>query len=249
MLYNNPELFLHDICATEINKNKHKCKQIINDAVRTSVRLMLPMKEILLKYLTQRYDKNTSKNDQTDHYDFNVLESSEMNGYSSNDDNLPNVDTSKNDVNVPSIDTPKNDMSETQKRVTIIAQTNNDANVQALPQENNTATGNQQKAFRMIDLEPILKAGGKTRTLIKDLVSDVKLTTTNNSIQSIGAVGVAGNASINDNKHTNNIIAGDIINNGADNNVGNDMKNVVANDPNNNTDKVVDDIVDSILVI
>ncbi len=55
--FGRPELFWHKYESIEINKNKRDCYNIIAESIEEAVRLMLPMKEILLEYLTQKYEQ------------------------------------------------------------------------------------------------------------------------------------------------------------------------------------------------
>jgi hypothetical protein len=55
--YNSPELFYHKLEPIVINQNKRTCYHMIKDAIRMAIRLMLPMKEILLEYITQKYEQ------------------------------------------------------------------------------------------------------------------------------------------------------------------------------------------------
>jgi hypothetical protein len=51
------ELFYHNFEPVIINQNKRTCHKIIKNAICEAIRLMLPMKEILLDYLTQKYEQ------------------------------------------------------------------------------------------------------------------------------------------------------------------------------------------------
>jgi hypothetical protein len=59
-IYGCPELFYHELEPININHNKRACFKIIKDSVREAIRLMLPMKEILLEYITQKYEQKES---------------------------------------------------------------------------------------------------------------------------------------------------------------------------------------------
>lgn len=50
------ELFYHKLEPVDINQNKRICYKIIRESVGEGIRLMLPMKEILLEYITQKYE-------------------------------------------------------------------------------------------------------------------------------------------------------------------------------------------------
>ena len=51
------ELFCHKQEISRINQNKSSCYRIITDAVKEAIRLMLPMKEILIEYVKQKYEQ------------------------------------------------------------------------------------------------------------------------------------------------------------------------------------------------
>lgn len=55
--YGCVELFWHKHKPLILNKNKRSCFKIIQKSIRESIRIMLPMKEILLEYLTQKYEQ------------------------------------------------------------------------------------------------------------------------------------------------------------------------------------------------
>lgn len=55
--YIQPELFYHKQDAILINQNKRTCYALIKDSVKTAIRLMLPMKDILLEYITHKYEQ------------------------------------------------------------------------------------------------------------------------------------------------------------------------------------------------
>ena len=50
LFHQSPELLTNKI-------HKSKCDNVIKDAIHNSIKLMLPMKEILLEYLTQKYEQ------------------------------------------------------------------------------------------------------------------------------------------------------------------------------------------------
>jgi hypothetical protein len=52
-----PELFYHKFEPIIINQNKRACYAIIKDAIKSAIKLMLPMKEILLDYITHKYEQ------------------------------------------------------------------------------------------------------------------------------------------------------------------------------------------------
>jgi len=56
------ELFYHRLDPIEINQNKRICFKIIRESVAESIKLMLPMKEILLEYITQKYESKETMN-------------------------------------------------------------------------------------------------------------------------------------------------------------------------------------------
>jgi hypothetical protein len=56
-VYIQPELFYHKQEAIVINQNKRTCYALIRDSVKTAIRLMLPMKDILLEYITHKYEQ------------------------------------------------------------------------------------------------------------------------------------------------------------------------------------------------
>ena len=56
------ELFYHKLEPVEINQNKRICYKIIRESISESIRLMLPMKEILLEYITQKYESKETSN-------------------------------------------------------------------------------------------------------------------------------------------------------------------------------------------
>jgi hypothetical protein len=56
------ELFYHRLEPIEINQNKRICFKIIRESVAESIKLMLPMKEILLEYITQKYESKETMN-------------------------------------------------------------------------------------------------------------------------------------------------------------------------------------------
>jgi hypothetical protein len=63
MFFGCAELFYHNQEPIILNQNKRTCYNIIRDAIKEAIRLMLPMKEILLEYITQKYEqKETSQN-------------------------------------------------------------------------------------------------------------------------------------------------------------------------------------------
>lgn len=51
------ELFFHKYETIVLNQNKRTCFKIIKDAIKEAIRLMLPMKEILLEYNKQKYEQ------------------------------------------------------------------------------------------------------------------------------------------------------------------------------------------------
>jgi hypothetical protein len=51
------ELFYHKYEPIVLNKNKRECYAIIKEAIQEAIRIMLPMKEILLEYNTQKYEQ------------------------------------------------------------------------------------------------------------------------------------------------------------------------------------------------
>jgi hypothetical protein len=63
MFFGCTELFYHNQEPIVLNQNKRTCYNIIRDAIKEAIRLMLPMKEILLEYITQKYEqKDTTRN-------------------------------------------------------------------------------------------------------------------------------------------------------------------------------------------
>ncbi len=62
------ELFYHKLEPVEINQNKRICYKIIRESVGESIRLMLPMKEILLEYITQKYESKEVSNPYLNQY-------------------------------------------------------------------------------------------------------------------------------------------------------------------------------------
>lgn len=62
-LHGYPELFWHLYDPIEINRNKRETKKIIEKSVLDAIHKMLPMKEILLEYLTYKYDNSTHTSD------------------------------------------------------------------------------------------------------------------------------------------------------------------------------------------
>lgn len=66
--YGCVELFYHKLEPVEINQNKRICYKIIRESVSESIRLMLPMKEILLEYITQKYESKDTSNPYTNQY-------------------------------------------------------------------------------------------------------------------------------------------------------------------------------------
>jgi hypothetical protein len=57
IFYGCSELFYHKMEPIALNQNKRTCYKIIKDAMKEAIRLMLPMKEILLEYITQPYEQ------------------------------------------------------------------------------------------------------------------------------------------------------------------------------------------------
>lgn len=55
--YGYAELFYHKQDPVILNQNKRTCHNIIREAIKEAIRLMLPMKEILLEYITQKYEQ------------------------------------------------------------------------------------------------------------------------------------------------------------------------------------------------
>ena len=55
--YGYSELFYHKQDSIVLNQNKRTCHKIIKEAIKEAIRLMLPMKEILLEYNTQKYEQ------------------------------------------------------------------------------------------------------------------------------------------------------------------------------------------------
>jgi hypothetical protein len=51
--YNNPLLFFHKYTSSEIKKNQHEALDIIKYSIQNAVRKILPMEEIVNKYLTK----------------------------------------------------------------------------------------------------------------------------------------------------------------------------------------------------
>lgn len=65
IFYNNPELFYHINEPQVINQNKRTCYKIISKAIKEAIRIMLPIKEILLEYTKQPYKQKEQVNIQT----------------------------------------------------------------------------------------------------------------------------------------------------------------------------------------
>ena len=57
VFYGCAELFYHNQDPIILNKNKRSCFKIIRESIKEAIRLMLPMKEILLEYITQKYEQ------------------------------------------------------------------------------------------------------------------------------------------------------------------------------------------------
>lgn len=55
--YRQPELFYHNLDPASINSNKTICENLIKQSIEAAIRVMLPMKEILLEYVTQKYEQ------------------------------------------------------------------------------------------------------------------------------------------------------------------------------------------------
>ena len=60
MFFGCAELFYHNQEPIILNQNKRTCYSIIRDAIKEAIRIMLPMKEILLEYITQKYEQKES---------------------------------------------------------------------------------------------------------------------------------------------------------------------------------------------
>ena len=60
--YGCPELFYHKQEPIVLNQNKRACFNIIKDSIREAIRMMLPMKEILIEYITHKYEQKVSTN-------------------------------------------------------------------------------------------------------------------------------------------------------------------------------------------
>lgn len=61
LFYGCTELFYHKFEPIILNQNKRACHKIIKESIEEAIRMMLPMKDILLEYNTQKYnqkDKN-----------------------------------------------------------------------------------------------------------------------------------------------------------------------------------------------
>lgn len=59
--YGYSELFYHKQDSIVLNHNKRTCHKIIKEAIKEAIRLMLPMKEVLLEYITQKYEQKEHK--------------------------------------------------------------------------------------------------------------------------------------------------------------------------------------------
>jgi hypothetical protein len=60
--YGCPELFYHKQEPIVLNQNKRSCFSIIKDSIKEAIRMMLPMKEILIEYITHKYEQKASTN-------------------------------------------------------------------------------------------------------------------------------------------------------------------------------------------
>jgi len=60
-IYGCAELFYHDHEPLIINQNKRSVLKIIRDSIKDAIRQSLPMREILLEYLTQKYEQKDNQ--------------------------------------------------------------------------------------------------------------------------------------------------------------------------------------------
>lgn len=74
IFYNNCELFYHINEPQVINQNKRTCYKIITKAIKESIRIMLPMKEILLEYTRQPYKQKEPINIQSNSSEHHITE-------------------------------------------------------------------------------------------------------------------------------------------------------------------------------
>ena len=57
IFYTAPELYYHLEKPHILNQNKREAKSLIEKGIRVAIKTMLPMKEILLEYVTQKYEQ------------------------------------------------------------------------------------------------------------------------------------------------------------------------------------------------
>jgi hypothetical protein len=57
LFFGCPELFYHKMEPIVLNQNKRTCYKIIKEGIEEAIRMMLPMKDILLEYNTQKYEQ------------------------------------------------------------------------------------------------------------------------------------------------------------------------------------------------
>lgn len=57
LFYTSYELFDHKLSSIQLNQNKRACYKIIKEGIEEGIRMMLPMKDILLEYNIQKYEQ------------------------------------------------------------------------------------------------------------------------------------------------------------------------------------------------
>ena len=57
LFYECPEIFYHKLEPHILSQNKRTCYKIIKEGIEEGIRMMLPMKDILLDYNTQKYEQ------------------------------------------------------------------------------------------------------------------------------------------------------------------------------------------------
>jgi hypothetical protein len=104
--YNCSELFYHKYDNRIINQNKRNCFSIIKNSIKDAIRKTLPLKEILLEYVTQKYEQKDTFNNPYNKHGINENIYMDVN-------NLVNQDISKYNDNYSLLDDNDNRFDDT----------------------------------------------------------------------------------------------------------------------------------------
>jgi hypothetical protein len=181
-----PELFGHEFEPIELNKNKRECIAHITEAIKQAIRMALPMKEILLEYLTQKYEQkdpfihNHNKSDQ--YMDINAIIERDIADAGIDigkslleDDDLFEPEKMQNIINIPQniINIPQNNLSNVQ---------NNDKTFESLLEGREIFEANKQN----------IKTTGDDFEAIIDKTGDVPKHLSEQSDTGVKMVDIAG---------------------------------------------------------